>query len=105
MYGEDGSEVLPFSGGVDRLHDQMHAYSEDDNAVPYTVHAGNVPLVWMRQEAAAKGLVFDLGEFSWDPQDVDFGTRDSMTLTWKIIELFPTRHQVSFTGTGRHEMR
>ena len=73
--------------------------------MPYTIQAGNVPLVWMRQEAAAKGLVFDPEEFAWDPQDVDFGTRNSMTFPWKMFELLPTRHQVSFTGAGRHKWR
>ena len=105
MDDEDRPEVFPFSGGVDRSHDQMHAYSEDDDPVPYTVHAGNVPLVWMRQEAAAGGLVFDLEEFAWDPQDVDFGTRNWVAPVWNIFEVLPIRHQVSFTGTGRHGRR
>ena len=105
MYGEDRPEVLPFSGGVDRPHDGMYAYSQDDDSMPYPVHAGNVPLVWMRQEAAAKGLVFNLEEFAWDPQDVDFRTRNSMGPAWSFLELLPIRHQVSFTGTGRHERR
>ena len=59
----------------------------------------------MRQEAAAHGLVFEPKEFAWDPKDVDFGTRNSMSSGWKIFEIVPIRHQVSFSGTGKHERR
>lgn len=79
--------------------------SEDDDSGSYTVHAGNVPLLWMRREAATNGLVFKPEEFTWDPEDVDLGRQDSMTGFWKFFEKLPIRHQVSFSGTGKHEWR
>lgn len=59
----------------------------------------------MKQEAAASGLVFEPEVFAWVPRDVDFGRKDSLTFFWKVLEIFPVRHQVSFSGTGRHEWR
>ena len=69
------------------------------------VHAGNVPLLWMSREAAARGLVFKLEEFGWGPDDVDLGRVDRMKSWYKFLEFIPIRHQVSFSGTGKHESR
>ena len=94
------------SGGTERPSDiEIPTDSEDDRAGPYAIHAGNVPLVWMRREAGDKGLVFKSKEFTWDPEDVEFGTRKMMSLGWKIFEIFPIRHQVSFSGAGKHKWR
>lgn len=79
--------------------------SEPDDSGSYPVHAGNVPLLWMRREAAAHGLVFAPEEFTWDPEDVDKGTKDTMTSGYKFLEILPIRHQVSFSGIGKHERR
>lgn len=59
----------------------------------------------MTQEAADKGLVFDPEGFSWWPEDVDLGRKDSMKWYWKIFEVLRIRHQVSFSGIGKHERR
>ena len=75
----------------------------DDDAYP--VHAGNVPLLWMSREAAAKGLVVKSEVFDWGPDDVNFGRNDSMDPGYKFLEIMPIRHQVSFSGTGKHERR
>lgn len=61
----------------------MHPHSEDDPE-PYTIHAGDLPFLWMRQEAVAKGLVFEPESF---------------------LENLPICHQVSFSDTGKHESR
>ena len=58
----------------------------------------------MTREAAAKGLVFDSEGFSWWPEDVDLGRKDTMGWYW-IFEVLRIRHQVSFSGTGKHEQR
>lgn len=88
-----------------KVQNQMHASFKDDDPWLPTVHAGNVPFLWMREEAAAHGLVFESKEFTWDPEDIDFGTIETMTFGWKIAEIFPFRHQVSFSGTGKHKCR
>ena len=75
----------------------------DDDPDP--VHAGNVPLLWMSQEAAAKGLVFKVEVFGWGPDDVDLGRADTMKSWSRFLEIMPIRHQVSFNGTGKHERR
>ena len=82
---------------------QIDADSEDNDPCSHTVHAGNVLLLWMRCKAAAHGLVFEPNEFSWDPEDVKIGRRDSMKFRWKIAEVLPFHHQVSFSGTGKHK--
>jgi len=69
------------------------------------VHAGNVPLVWMRREAEAEGLVLESQRFSWYPEDVDLGREDTMTWFWPVLEFLPIRHQTSFSGTGKHQSR
>ena len=69
------------------------------------VHAGNVPLLWMRREAEAKGLVFTSERSAWHPEDVALGRRDAMNVAWKFCEILPIRHQISFSGTGKHEWR
>lgn len=83
----------------------MVGQCEADDSGSYPVHAGNVPLLWMRREAAANGLVFKPEVFTWDSEDVDLGREDSMTVGWKFLEMLPIRHQVSFSGTGKHERR
>jgi hypothetical protein len=72
---------------------------------PDPVHAGNVPLLWMSGEAAANGLVFEQEGFGWGPDDVDLGRVDTMNLGYKVLEIMPIRHQVSFSGAGKHERR
>ncbi|KAI9569164.1 hypothetical protein HD554DRAFT_619999 [Boletus coccyginus] len=69
------------------------------------VHAGNVPLLWMRREAEAEGLVFESERFAWHPEDVDLGRKDTMNHAWKFFEILPIRHQISFSGTGKHQRR
>ena len=73
---------------------------------PDPVHAGNVPLLWMSREAAAKGLVFkpEFG-FGWGPDAVDLGRVDIMKFGYKFLEFMPNRYQVSFSGTGKNEWR
>ena len=72
---------------------------------PCAVHAGNVPLLWMSGEAAAKGLVFKPQGFGWGPDDVDLGRDDTMQPWSKLLEIMPIRHQVSFSGTGKYGRR
>jgi hypothetical protein len=59
----------------------------------------------MSREAAAKGLVFKPEGFGWGPDDVDLGRHDTMNFGYKLLEILPIRHQVSFSGTGKHELR
>ena len=59
---------------------------------------GNVSLLWMRREATACGLVLEPTDIIWVPDDLDFGTSNSMTKVWRAIEYMPIRHQVSFSG-------
>ena len=59
----------------------------------------------MSREAAAQGLVSEPEVFGWGPDDVDLGRDDTMNLGYKILEFMPIRHQVSFSGTGKHERR
>ena len=54
----------------------------------------------MRREAVANGLVLEPTDIVWVPDDLDFGIVDSMAIVWRIIELMPIKHQVSFTGAG-----
>ena len=67
--------------------------------------AGNASLLWMRREAAANGLVLQPTDVVWVPDDLDFGTSDSMTRTWRVIEYLPIKHQVSFSGAGEDARR
>ena len=84
-----------------KAQNQVHAYFKDDDPWLHTTHAGNVSFLWMRQEAAAQGLLCE-PNFAWAPKDVDFGTRNSMS-GWEIFEVLPMRYQVSFSGTGKHK--
>ena len=54
----------------------------------------------MRREAAANGLVLGPTDIVWVPDDLDFGTSNSMTGGWRAIEYMPIKHQVSFSGAG-----
>lgn len=98
------SDALALSGGgTIRPHDKMDRHSKGNG--PSALHAGSVPLLWMRREAAANGLVFKPEEFAWSPEDIDFGTRNTMTSWWRILEILPIRHQISFSGLGKHKRR
>ena len=59
----------------------------------------------MSREAAAKGLGFNPEGFGWGPDDVDLGRHDTMKFWYKLLEIVPIRHQVSFSGTGKHQWR
>ena len=59
----------------------------------------------MSREAAANGLVFKPERFGWGPDDVDLGRVDTMNPGYKVLEIMPIRHQVSFSGTGKYERR
>lgn len=83
----------PSSGGL-----------EDDDPMSHSVHAGNIPLLWMKQEAAKEGLVFKSEEeVAWvpGPLDVDLGRKESLISWWRFLEFLPTCHRVSFSGTGK----
>ncbi|KAF8554224.1 hypothetical protein OG21DRAFT_1412956 [Imleria badia] len=69
------------------------------------VWAGNVSLLWMRQEAAANGLVLEPTDIVWVPDDLDFGTSNSMSPIWRVIEYMPIKQQVSFSGAGENDRR
>ncbi|KAF8554212.1 hypothetical protein OG21DRAFT_1522574 [Imleria badia] len=62
--------------------------------------AGNVSLLWMRREAIACGLILKPTDIVWVPDDLDFGTIDSMSRIWRLVEYLPIKHQVSFSGAG-----
>ncbi|KIJ09529.1 hypothetical protein PAXINDRAFT_87344 [Paxillus involutus ATCC 200175] len=66
----------------------------------YSFHAGNVSLMWMRHEAAESGLILKPTDMVWTPADLESGTSKSMSLAWKILELLPIKHQVSWCGPG-----
>ena len=59
----------------------------------------------MSREAAANGLIVKSKGFNWGPDDVDLGRLDTMKFGYKLLEIMPIRHQVSFSGTGKHERR
>lgn len=86
-----------FSGGISRPPRVYFPSGGEDDDPGHPAHAGNAPLLWMRLEAAAKGLVFKPEEFIWDSEDVDLGRMDTMTFGWKFLEMLPIRHQVSRT--------
>ncbi|KAF9227032.1 hypothetical protein BS17DRAFT_442811 [Gyrodon lividus] len=65
-------------------------------------HAGNVSLMWMRQEAAESGLVLKPTDIIWTPADLDSGRSNSMSVGWSVLELFPIKHQVSWSGPGEN---
>ncbi|KAF9236358.1 hypothetical protein BU15DRAFT_50213 [Melanogaster broomeanus] len=67
--------------------------------------AGNVSLLWMRREASAKGLILKPTDVVWVPDDLDFGTSNSMSSIWKAVEIVPIKHQVSFSGAGEDSRR
>ncbi|KAH7889111.1 hypothetical protein F5I97DRAFT_1804244, partial [Phlebopus sp. FC_14] len=67
--------------------------------------AGNVSLLWMREEAVGKGLRLKPTDVVWMPDDLDFGTSNSMSRVWKFVEWFPIKHQVSYTGAGESARR
>ena len=95
------------SGGMSRPrpHTEGALNLTDDESHP--VHSGNVPLVWMRREAADRGLLVDPVTSAWHLEDIDFGREDidTMPLYCRILEVIPVYHQVSFSGTGKHERR
>ncbi|KAF8134271.1 hypothetical protein EV363DRAFT_885599 [Boletus edulis] len=59
----------------------------------------------MRREAVANGLVLKPTDIVWVPDDLDFGTTNSMTRIWRAIEYMPIKHQVSFSGAGEDARR
>ncbi|KAF8834336.1 hypothetical protein BDN67DRAFT_915156 [Paxillus ammoniavirescens] len=65
-------------------------------------HAGNVSLMWMRHEAARCGLILKPTDIVWTPADLHYGTSNSMSLIWKLVEYLPIKHQVSWCGDGEH---
>ncbi|KAH7928799.1 hypothetical protein BV22DRAFT_182974 [Leucogyrophana mollusca] len=67
--------------------------------------AGNVSLLWMRQEASSSGLILKPTDIVWMPDDLDSGTSNSMSSAWKLVEILPIRHQVSFSGSGENARR
>ena len=96
--------ILP-SGGTSRPDVTGVTVPDSTYNERYPIHSGNVTLQWMRHEAAAQGLIFKSGAIAWCPEDVDLGRKDSMNLVWKLFETLPFRHQVSFSGTGKHKLR
>ncbi|KAF8833623.1 hypothetical protein BDN67DRAFT_1054548 [Paxillus ammoniavirescens] len=87
------------------LHDRMltpPCFSGGRNQPGKSSHAGNVSLMWMRQEAAECGLILKPTDTIWTPTDLDFGTSNSMSLTWNFVEIWPIKHQVSWSGAGEH---
>lgn len=72
------------SSGTDRpdneTKDPMPGGSEGQS-----VHAGNVPLLWTSREAASQGLVVKSDRYTWHPEDVDLGRKDSMNPVWKLL--------------------
>ena len=88
---------------MNRPHAKGDPNPPDDERHP--VHSGNVPFVWMRREAAGRGLVFEPEAVTWGPEDIDFGRKDTMTWLWRILEVIRIYHQVSFSGTGKHDWR
>ncbi|KIJ11751.1 hypothetical protein PAXINDRAFT_118692 [Paxillus involutus ATCC 200175] len=63
-------------------------------------HAGNVSLMWMRHEAAECGVLLKPTDMVWTPSDLEYGTTNSLSLGWKILEWLPVKHQVSWCGPG-----
>ena len=59
----------------------------------------------MRREAAAIGLILKPTDIVWVPDDLDFGTINSMTRIWRAVEYLPIKHQVSFSGSGNDARR
>lgn len=59
----------------------------------------------MRREAAANGLVLQPTDIVWVPDDLDFGTSNSMSRAWRAIEYMPIKQQVSFSGGGEDARR
>ena len=68
-------------------------------------HAGNVSLMWMRCEAETSGLRLKPEHVLWTNDDIDFGTHNSMSPFWKLVEILPVSHQVSFSGSGGNAFR
>ena len=59
----------------------------------------------MRREASTSGLVLKPGDILWTDEDLDLGATNSISLLWKLVEILPLRHQVSFSGPGRNARR
>ena len=59
----------------------------------------------MRREAATCGLILKPTDIVWVPDDLDFGTVNSMTRIWRLVEYLPIKHQVSFSGGGEDTRR
>ncbi|KAF8554226.1 hypothetical protein OG21DRAFT_1412961 [Imleria badia] len=88
--------------------DEKHTFPSDSKEVWFPgshSDAGNVSLLCMRREAAAKGLVLHPTDIVWVPDDLDFGTSNSMTGAWPVIEYIPIKHQISFSGAGEDALR
>lgn len=54
----------------------------------------------MYREAAERGLELRPTDVTWGPDDIDFGTRNSMSTAWRFFEYLAIRHQVSYGGPG-----
>ncbi|KIJ60018.1 hypothetical protein HYDPIDRAFT_190199 [Hydnomerulius pinastri MD-312] len=59
----------------------------------------------MRQEASSSGLILKPTDLVWMPDDLDFGTSDSMSIPWRLVEIIPIKHQVTFSGSGENARR
>ena len=86
------------------IHAQVN-YRGGRNRPGKAFNAGNVSLMWMRREVYACGLLLKPGDVLWTDEDLDFGTTDSMSLLWKLVEMLPVLHQVSFSGCGENARR
>jgi hypothetical protein len=60
------------------------------NSPGKSFHAGNVSLMWMRQEAAECGVLLKPTDMVWTPSDLDYGTSNSLSLGWKISSGSPS---------------
>ncbi|KIJ59906.1 hypothetical protein HYDPIDRAFT_118022 [Hydnomerulius pinastri MD-312] len=67
-------------------------------------HAGNVPLMWMREEASSCGLGLEAENRIWIVDDIVLGTHNSMS-GWEEVEAIPFKQQVSFSGSGEFAHR
>ncbi|KAF7975881.1 hypothetical protein HWV62_8285 [Athelia sp. TMB] len=59
------------------------------NRVNQDLQSGDIPLLWMRNEAIKAGLSLSAADINWKSKDLERLPTNSLTFFWKIIEQLP----------------
>lgn len=61
------------------------------------LQSGDIPLLWMRNEAIMAGLHLKAADINWKSKDLERSPTPSLGAIWQILEQFPVR-RLSYKG-------